>query len=218
MSQSQFFLYLIPIILISLTLHEYSHGFVAHRLGDDTALKQGRLSFNPLRHLDVVGTLFLFLFHFGWAKPVPVDPRNFREPRRHMMYVALAGPAANLMLAVFCGFMVRMIYLHFHEFRTLFDFFCVGVYINVALAVFNLLPFFPLDGSSILKGLVPYEWAVKLTYLDRYAAVLLIGIFLMDRFAQTGILARMLFLPVMFVVQFLTQEAFRSFLQELGFI
>ena len=215
MTQAEFFIYLTPVILISLTLHEYSHGYAAFVLGDDTAKRYGRLTFNPLKHLDFLGTLFIVFFHFGWAKPVPVDPRNFTEPRRHMMFVALAGPAANLVLALIAGFCARMIFLHFQTQVMLFDFFCVAVYVNVALAVFNLLPMFPLDGSSILKGLVPESWAAKLTFLDRHFAVLLLGIFLMDRFANTGIFARVLLLPVMFVVQFFTQEAFPTLISRI---
>ena len=216
MGQTSFFLYLTPVILISLTLHEYSHGYAAFLLGDNTAQRHGRLSFNPLRHLDVIGTLFIFLFHFGWAKPVPVDPRNFQNPRKYMMLVALAGPAANLVLALIGGFFLRMIFMHFQTQVELFDFFCVAVYVNVALAIFNLLPFFPLDGSSILKGLVPHHWAIRLTFIDKHSAVLLIGIFLMDRFLNTGIFARILLMPVMFVVQFLTQEAFPTFIARLS--
>ena len=98
-----------PVILFSLTVHEYSHGKVAFLLGDDTASRLGRLSFNPLRHLDPLGIIFFYFVGFGWAKPVPVNWRNFFNPRKDMMFVSLAGPFSNIVLAVFCGFFVRVI-------------------------------------------------------------------------------------------------------------
>jgi Zn-dependent protease len=100
-------LLLIAVILISLTVHEYSHGRVAYMLGDDTAKNQGRLTLNPLKHLDPIGTLFFYFMHFGWAKPVPVDPRNLKDPHRDMLFIAAAGPASNLVLALLAGFFLR---------------------------------------------------------------------------------------------------------------
>jgi len=141
---------MIPVVLFSLTVHEYSHGRIAFLLGDNTAKNQGRLSFNPLKHLDPIGTLFFYFMGFGWAKPVPVDPRNFEHPRRDMMYVAIAGPLSNVTLAVICSFFIRFIVPDING--ILFTLLCFGVYINVALAIFNLLPVFPLDGSSVIKG------------------------------------------------------------------
>lgn len=200
---------------MSLTFHEFSHGYVAFLLGDDTAKRRGRLSFNPLRHLDLVGTLFIIFFHFGWAKPVPVNPANFTDPRKHMMFVALAGPAANLVIAFVGAFFLRMVFKGVESNVVIFDFLCVVVLINVMLAMFNLLPIFPLDGSSILKGLLPQEGARFLANLDRYAAILLISIFILDSFLKIGIFSRILLKPVMFVVEFLTQEAFPAFLSRL---
>ncbi|PIQ97629.1 MAG: site-2 protease family protein, partial [Nitrospinae bacterium CG11_big_fil_rev_8_21_14_0_20_56_8] len=119
---------MIPVILFSLTVHEYSHGRVAYWLGDDTAQRLGRLSFNPLKHLDIVGVLFFYFVGFGWAKPVPVDWRNFNDPKRDMMYVALAGPLANVTLAVICSFFIRVI--NPYENLVFFTLLCFGVYIN----------------------------------------------------------------------------------------
>jgi Zn-dependent protease len=140
-------LLLIAVILVSLTVHEYSHGRVAYMLGDDTARKRGRLTLNPLKHLDPI-----------WAKPVPVDPRNLQDPHRDMLFIAAAGPASNLVLALISGFFLRFMGpLEQMEQTTfyVFGFLCIAVYCNVALAIFNMLPIFPLDGSSVLKGLVP---------------------------------------------------------------
>ena len=195
-----------PVILFSLTVHEYSHGRVAYYLGDDTAKRLGRLSFNPLRHIDLLGVLCFYFMGFGWAKPVPVDWRNFNNPRKDLMYVSIAGPLSNIILAAICGIFIR--FISPYDFPVLFYLLCFGVYINVALCVFNLLPIFPLDGSSVLKGLVPQGIAIKLMEFDRFGAALILGVFLVDHFARTGIIWHLVGYPILFVVQLLTQEAF----------
>ena len=201
-----------PVILFSLTVHEYSHGKMALLLGDDTARRLGRLSFNPMRHLDIVGVLFFYFVGFGWAKPVPVDPRNFESPRRDMMYVAIAGPLANIALAVGCSFFIRLIS---PEFSYLFVILAYGIWINVALAIFNMLPMYPLDGSSVLKGMVSQKIAERMTHLDRFGAFLILGVFLLDHFADTGILSTILMLPINYSVLFLSQETFPMIIQVL---
>jgi Zn-dependent protease len=194
-----------PVVLFSLTVHEYSHGRVALMLGDNTAQRLGRLSFNPLRHLDIMGVLFFYFVGFGWAKPVPVDWRNFENPRRDMMYVAIAGPLANIAMAVVCSFFIRLIS---PEFSYLFVILAYGIWINVALAIFNMLPMHPLDGSSVLKGLVPDHVAEKLTGLDKFGAFLILGSFLLDQFAGTRIIGTILMYPINYSVSFLSQETF----------
>ena len=201
-----------PVILFSLTVHEYSHGKMALLLGDDTARRLGRLSFNPMRHLDIVGVLFFYFVGFGWAKPVPVDPRNFESPRRDMMYVAIAGPLANIALAVGCSFFIRLIS---PEFSYLFVILAYGIWINVALAIFNMLPMYPLDGSSVLKGMVSQKIAERMTHLDRFGAFLILGVFLLDHFAHTGILATILMLPINYSVLFLSHETFPMIIEVL---
>jgi Zn-dependent protease len=201
-----------PVILFSLTVHEYSHGRMALRLGDDTAQRLGRLSFNPLRHLDILGVLFFYFVGFGWAKPVPVDPRNFEHPRRDMMYVAIAGPLSNIALAVCCSFFIRLIS---PEFSYLFVILAYGIWINVALAIFNMLPMYPLDGSSVLKGMVSQKIAEGMTNLDRFGAFLILGVFLLDHFAHTGILGTILMLPINYSVLFLSQETFPMIIEVL---
>jgi Zn-dependent protease len=148
--------------------------------------------------------------HFGWAKPVPVDPRNLKDPHRDMLFIAAAGPASNLVLALIAGFFLRfmgpleqMDQMSFY----IFGFLCIAVYCNVALAIFNMLPVFPLDGSSILKGLMPRETAFKLSQLDKYFGIILLAVFLADYFAKTGILSSIIGVPIVYMVQFFTQEA-----------
>ena len=201
-----------PVVLFSLTVHEYSHGRVALMLGDNTAQKLGRLSFNPLRHLDIMGVLFFYFVGFGWAKPVPVDWRNFENPHRDMMYVAIAGPLANIAMAVGCSFFIRLIS---PEFSYLFVILAYGIWINVALAIFNMLPMYPLDGSSVLKGMVPHHVAEKLTGLDKFGAFLILGAFLSDQFAGTRIIGTILMYPINYSVSFLSQETFPMIIQVL---
>ena len=207
--------FLVPIILISLTIHEFSHGMMAHLLGDDTAKSQGRLTFNPLKHLDPVGVVFFLIMHFGWAKPVPVDPRNLKDPHRDMLFIAAAGPASNLTLALILGFFLGFIGTSWGSLEQMapiqqyvIGFLWWGVYCNVGLVILNMLPVFPLDGSSVLKGLVPRRVALKLDGLDKFGAMALLGAVLLDNFAGTHILGTILGLPIEFMVKFITQEIF----------
>ena len=211
---AEIIVFLIPIILISLTVHEYSHGMMAHLLGDDTAKNQGRLTFNPLKHLDPMGTVFFIIMHFGWAKPVPVDTRNLRDPHRDMLFSAAAGPASNLTLALIFGFFLSFLspwgppgQMEPMQ-RYLLIFLSLGIYSNVGLVVLNMLPVFPLDGSSVLKGLVPRRVAQKLSELDKFAGMALLGVFLMDQFIGTHILGTVLGIPIEFMVEFITQDIF----------
>ncbi len=207
--------FLVPIILISLTIHEFSHGMMAHLLGDDTAKMQGRLTFNPLKHLDPMGVVFFLIMHFGWAKPVPVDPRNLKDPHRDMLFIAAAGPASNLTLALIFGFLLGLIGTSWGTLEQMtsmqkyaIGFLWWGIYCNVGLVILNMLPVFPLDGSSVLKGLVPRRVAFKLDGLDKFGAMALLGVVLLDNFAGTRILGTILGLPIQFMVEFITQEIF----------
>jgi Zn-dependent protease len=219
LNKTQLLVLMIPVILFSLTVHEYSHGKMALLLGDDTAKRLGRLSFNPMRHLDILGVLFFYFVGFGWAKPVPVDPRNFVSPRRDMMYVAIAGPLSNIALAVGCSIFICLIphpILPLErglssltaDFSYLFVILAYGIWINVALAIFNMLPMYPLDGSSVLKGMVSQKIAEKITNLDRFGAFLILGVFLLDHFAHTRILGTILMLPINYSYLFLSPETF----------
>ena len=156
------------VILLALPVHELAHGYVADRMGDHTARWSGRLTMNPFAHLDLMGTLMIFLFGFGYAKPVPVNPRNFRNYKTGMALTALAGPASNLLMAFLSLLILRLFYLFLPAGLALniaYIFFRRFALINVRLAVFNLLPIPPLDGFRIVANVLPPKWSY---FVDRY--------------------------------------------------
>ncbi len=177
--------WILPVVF-AITVHEVAHGWVAKKYGDNTASRLGRLTLNPIKHIDLVGTIIipgLLLitgtgFIFGWAKPVPVDPRNFKNPRADMAIVALAGPVSNVLMATFWALIARvgvtigsgaeaislpLIYTGI-----------AGIAINLVLAIINLLPIPPLDGSRILSGLLPSYWAWQYNKLERFGFIILL--------------------------------------------
>ncbi len=170
--------------LMAVTFHELAHGFIADRCGDPTARLLGRLTINPLRHLDLIGTLAVLVFGFGWARAVPVNPENLRRVRRDMVWVALAGPGANLMLAIFCGLVLRWAgpllqqgtntggAMALWEPVSLMAAF--GLYINVILALFNLLPIPPLDGGRVVVSLLPEKLATMVRRIEPFGLLLII--------------------------------------------
>jgi len=163
-------LFFLPALIIAITIHEFAHAWMADRLGDPTPQLQGRLSLNPLKHLDPIGTLMLLFFRFGWGKPVEFDPYNLRHPRRDAALISLAGPAVNLILATALSLVLKF------SGSPLFSIFLYPVIlININLAIFNLLPVPPLDGAKILYGILPADWADEYNdFMGRYGTILLI--------------------------------------------
>lgn len=166
---------------MAIIVHEVSHGLVAERLGDPTARLAGRLTLNPIPHIDLVGSILLPLtllivrspFLFGWAKPVPVDPYNLKNPKKDMALISLAGPASNLIMAVILSIFLRIL-LQIFPTSAIFSLFFYLIGFNVALAVFNLIPINPLDGGKILTGLLPDKKARAFNFfLDRYGLILI---------------------------------------------
>lgn len=165
----------LPIILITITIHEYAHAKVADMLGDPTPRLSGRLSLNPIVHIDPIGLLMLVLVRFGWAKPVPVNQYNFREPTRDMALVGFAGPAANFFTAWALAMVMRFIPLDLTD-RSIFLLSILGycIWINLALGLFNLIPVPPLDGSRILPLFLPPRYHYYLTQLETHGFIILL--------------------------------------------
>jgi Zn-dependent protease len=176
----------LAIFFIAIIIHEFSHGWIAYKLGDSTARRSGRLTLNPIAHIDIFGTLILPLlliimrspFIFGWAKPVPVNFHNLRNPKRDMIWVGLAGPASNIIFALILSLVIKIVSmpLFIHEFLVL------GVWVNLILAVFNLIPIPPLDGSRVLFGLLPYQSAMRYASLEPYGFIIIFSLIFLGLF------------------------------------
>lgn len=183
---------LAPGLLMALVCHEVAHGYVAYLLGDPTAKSQGRLTLNPLKHLDPLGTLAFFIVSFGWAKPVPVNMGYFRNPRQGMLLTAIAGPGTNFVLAGLFAVVIHVITgIQFMPGSTmekvlvpLYLMSQAAVYVNLILGVFNLIPIPPLDGSNVLAYFLPPQLAYKYMSLSRYGFFILIGIIMLSRYSD----------------------------------
>jgi Zn-dependent protease len=170
--------------LLAVTLHEVAHGFIAEKFGDPTARLLGRLTLNPIKHLDPIGTIALLVFGFGWARPVPVNANNLRDAKKDMIWVALAGPAANLLLALFSALLLRVvIYIAaslpeggqlLHLINPVKLMAAFGLYINVILCLFNLMPIPPLDGGRVLMGVLPERQAQMLRKIEPFGMLLIL--------------------------------------------
>lgn len=175
--------WILPVVF-AITVHEVAHGWVAKQYGDKTAFLLGRLTLNPIKHIDLVGTLLLpglllltgTGFIFGWAKPVPVDPRHFKNPRKDMAIVAVAGPVSNLLMALLWALLARIgVTLNIEAISLPLIYMGVaGISINLVLALLNLLPIPPLDGSRILTGILPYQLAWQYNKLERFGFIIIL--------------------------------------------
>lgn len=197
-------LFVIPCVLIALTFHEVAHGYMAYRLGDPTARNLGRLTLNPLKHLDPIGTICMIFFHFGWAKPVPINSRYFKKPRRDMALTAAAGPIMNFILA-FAGVLIRQIlmalfsifpahsqFAYYIQYAAvmLFSYFHI---LNLSLGLFNLIPLPPLDGSRIFYVFLPAKLYFGIMKYERYIQLVILLLL------WTGLLSRPLSAAVSFI-------------------
>lgn len=192
-------------VLLALTVHEYAHGLAAWKLGDDTAKREGRLTLNPISHLDPIGALMLVFFKFGWAKPVPFDPRNFKNPARDTTLVALAGPASNFLTAAVLTILLRIfLELNFFQIfsqstaKNIFLIIQYGILINISLGIFNLIPIPPLDGFKILAYFLPPQIVARIYHNN------LIIMFAFLLLLSTGFLGKTLWPAVMNIYALLT--------------
>jgi len=202
----------LPILLIALTVHEFSHGYVAYILGDDTAKRAGRLTLNPISHIDPFGLIMLFIARIGWAKPVPINPNNFRNYKKDTALTAAAGPAANFILAILLSIIFNLIKkmnpdIIYHA-SSLTQFWLsmllYAILINLALGLFNLIPIPPMDGSKILGGFLSDEAYYKYTARERQGAQLLMIILAISFVFRLNIIGSIIMPPLNFFLKLLT--------------
>ena len=182
----------VPAVIWAISFHEFCHGYAALKLGDPTASVHGRLSLNPLNHFDLVGTLMLLIFGIGWAKPVPINPYNFKHPRRDTVIVSLAGCAGNILTAFVCARLMRFFPYLFRSYGMLL-FIRAMLSCNIGLAAFNLLPIPPLDGSHILYVMLPPRFMSAWYFVERY------GIFVIVLLVLTGIMSTLMMPIILFI-------------------
>ncbi|MDP3793151.1 MAG: site-2 protease family protein [Candidatus Uhrbacteria bacterium] len=182
------FFVLVAVFVMVLSVHEYAHALVGFWLGDSTAKRMGRLTLNPLAHIDPLGFVALLTVGFGWGKPVPFNPHNLKYPRWGPTFVALAGPCSNLILGLICALLFRFLLPSFGEQNLLIVFLLYAAYLNFALMLFNLIPIPPLDGSKVLlSALADPRYQSMRFFLETKGSLLLIGLIFLDAFGNVGI-------------------------------
>lgn len=194
-------------VIIAITIHEFAHALAAEKLGDPTPRLMGRLTLNPLAHLDPLGTFFMLITRFGWGKPVIFDPFNLRDPRRDAAIISFAGPVSNILLATLVAILIRFLPLGVVSFgpfligtKEVVDFLLPIIFINVSLAIFNLIPIHPLDGFKIVGGIIPSEYVKEWYSLERYGVIILL--FLLLPFGPgSSILQSIISPPITFLLQ-----------------
>lgn len=165
------YIYSLPGLFTAIIFHELAHGYTAYKLGDNTAKDAGRLTLNPLKHIDITGFIFMIIFKFGWAKPVPINPFKFKNRKRDMVLVSLAGPLVNFIIALISVFIFT---LNINMSATVYRILLLTIWYNIMLGVFNLLPFPPLDGSKILASLLPRKLEFYFYKYEKYLYIVLI--------------------------------------------
>lgn len=171
----QFFL-LIGALVMSISIHEFSHAFAAFKLGDPTGKNMGRMTLNPKAHLDLVGTIFLIFIGFGWGKPVPFNPQNLKNPKRDAALISLAGPLSNFILAVAISLLLRFVGENIIFIRFLYT----ALFYNLILGFFNMIPLGPLDGNKIVYGFLPSKLAIQWVEIQRYGTIILLFLIVFD--------------------------------------
>jgi len=196
-------LYSLPAVIIGLTIHEFSHAFMANKLGDTTAKDHGRLTLNPMRHIDIFGLLFLIVAGFGWAKPVQFNPKKMKSPRRDKVLIALAGPVSNLLIGIVFILFIKIflhiaVYLSEAQYEVILYFLLSIIYINLGLFIFNILPLPPLDGSHIFFSGISISVETQAKY-TKYGSYILIIILLIESVFKISIL------PIGKIVSFIVE-------------
>ncbi|WP_262429859.1 site-2 protease family protein [Paratissierella segnis] len=161
----------LPGLFVAIIFHELAHGYTAYKLGDNTAKDAGRLTINPLKHIDPIGFIFMLVFKFGWAKPVPINPNNFKKRKRDTILVSIAGPLINFIIAIIMGFVITLIPI---KNSIVFQIILTTLWYNIMLGTFNLLPFPPLDGSKIVASLLPVKYEFYFYKYEKYFYIILL--------------------------------------------